>query len=82
MTGTLENRVLELLLHRPIGKVEISLGLGQNKVSGQLNKVIRQMIVDKTIELTIPDKPASRLQKYQITQRGRALLDNDNMEAD
>ena len=72
---SLESRILGLLQQEPLGKAEISAGLGQKKVSGQLNKVIRSMVADQYIELTIPDKPNSRLQKYRVTPRGRALLD-------
>jgi len=63
---SLEIRVLDLLKKGPLSKKEISKELGQKSVSGQLNKVIRQLIDDKKIEYTIPDKKGSRLQKYQI----------------
>jgi ATP-dependent DNA helicase RecG len=48
--------------------------LGQKEISGQLNKVIRVLLGDQTIEMTIPDKPNSRLQKYHLTAKGRAWL--------
>jgi ATP-dependent DNA helicase RecG len=28
------------------------------------------------IELTIPDKPTSRLQQYRLTEKGRTFLEN------
>ena len=39
-----------------------------------MNKVIRVLLGDQTIEMTIPDKPNSRLQKYRLTAKGRAWL--------
>lgn len=41
--------------------------LGQKRVSGQLNKVIRVLLADGTTAYTIPDKPQSRQQKYHLT---------------
>jgi ATP-dependent DNA helicase RecG len=48
--------------------------MGQKAISGQLNKVIRVLVADQTVEPSIPEKPASRLQQYRITVKGRRLL--------
>jgi ATP-dependent DNA helicase RecG len=63
----LESRVLRILAIKPANKTEISSQLGQKKVSGQLNKVIRDLLAAKRIEYTIPNKPNSRLQKYRLS---------------
>ena len=70
----MKNRVLRILLPKPASKSEISAQLGQKEVSGQLNKVVRDLLATKTLEYTIPDKPNSRFQKYQLTEQGRVLL--------
>ena len=36
---------------------------------------INPALRDQFIEMTIPEKPNSRLQKYRLTQKGRVLLD-------
>ena len=69
-------RVLRQLATSPQGKAELSVGLGQKVVSGQLNKIVRFLLADQTIEYTIPDKPNSRMQKYRLTAKGRAWLDS------
>jgi len=71
---SLEIRVLRHLTASPLGKAELSARLRQKEISGQLNKVIRVLLGDQTIEMTIPDKPNSRLQKYRLTDKGRAWL--------
>jgi ATP-dependent DNA helicase RecG len=71
---SLEVGVLSLLARGPMAKAELSKGLGQKEVSGQLNKVVRRLLDDQTIEYTIPDKPNSRLQKYRLTEKGRAAV--------
>ncbi|WOX57993.1 ATP-binding protein [Methanoculleus receptaculi] len=71
---SLETRVLRLLEDEPKSKAELSLGLGQKEISGQLNKVVRKLLADRMIEYTIPEKPNSRHQKYRLTGQGRAAL--------
>jgi ATP-dependent DNA helicase RecG len=73
-------RVLRALKEGPLAKSSLSTGLGQKEVSGQLNKVMRNLLGDKRVEYTIPDRRNSRLQKYRLTQKGRALLDQINSE--
>jgi len=70
----LNDRVQYLLKDAPLSKSEISVRLGQKKVSGQLNNVIRWLLVEGQIELTLPDKPNSRLQKYRLTKKGVIYL--------
>lgn len=71
---SLEVRVLSLLEQGPRSKAQLSIDLGHRAISGQLNKVVRLLLADQTVEYTIPDKPQSRLQKYRLSERGRATL--------
>ena len=72
--------MLRILATKPASKAEMSAQLGQKEVSGQLNKVVRDLLAAKTIEYTLPDKPNSRLQKYRLTEHGLALLADKNDE--
>jgi ATP-dependent DNA helicase RecG len=71
---SLDQRVLALLEPQALGKAEISAHLGQKKVSGQLNKVIRTLMGQGLIEYTLPETPNSRLQKYWLTPEGDKAL--------
>ena len=77
---SLEAKVLSLLAVGPMSKTELSRNLGQKKISGQLNKVVRLLVTERLIEYTLPDKPRSRLQKYQLTDKGRAAVENIRIE--
>ena len=72
--GSLELRVLALLIEAPLSKSSIANSLGHRSVSAGLNKVIRSLRKTGLIKYTIPEKPGSRLQKYQITENGRNRL--------
>ena len=71
---SLELRVLGLLEKGPLSKAALSAGLGHKEISGQLNKIIRLMLAEQSIEYTIPGKPNSRLQKYRLAGKGAATL--------
>lgn len=70
----LKSKVLNLLTEGPRQKVELSKSLGQKEISGQLNKVVRDLLKNELIAYTLPDKPTSRLQKYRLTRKGRTEL--------
>ncbi len=71
----MKDQILHLLKDGPLSKLEISQRLGHKTISGGLNKVIRLLLSEDGIELTIPEKPMSRSQKYRITS-GRDVQGN------
>ena len=75
----LKSKVLNLLANAPMPKAELSKRLGQKEISGQLNKVVQDLLKNKMIEYTLPDKPTSRLQKYRLTEKGKATLTNPKL---
>jgi len=72
---SLDARVLGMLKRQSLSKIEISQRLGQKEISGRLNQIIRQLLAEHLVEYTIPDKPASGLQKYRLTPKGPSWLD-------
>ncbi len=74
--GDLKSRVLNLLTDGPRSRSELSQQLGHKEISGQLNKVVRELLTDKMIEYTLPEKPTSPRQQYRLTDNGRTELAN------
>jgi ATP-dependent DNA helicase RecG len=70
----LPEKVLSLLVEGSRSASEISTATGQKQVSGQLKVVLGGLLTQQQIELTIPDKPRSRYQRYRLTEKGRAWL--------
>ena len=65
-----------LFLHsRDSGKAELAEKLGHQTVSGELHKQVKRLMDLGVIEMTIPEKPNRRLQKYRLTHKGAALLE-------
>ena len=74
--GDLKLKVLNLLADGEMSKSELSKRLGYKQLSGQFNKVFRNLLADKMIEYTLPEKPRSRYQQYRLTNKGRSELTN------
>lgn len=68
---------LRQLAPGPVGKSRLSEVLGQKTIFGQPNKIIRVLVADQSSEFTLPDKPASRLQQYGLTEKGHSLLEKE-----
>ena len=52
------------------------------KIAGRTNRtkfrhqVIAPLMKNGLVEMTVPDKPTSRLQKYRLTEKGKKILEN------
>ncbi|MDW8936925.1 helix-turn-helix domain-containing protein [Legionella pneumophila] len=74
LESKLAARVIQVLQNGEAGKIQIARSLGHQTVSGELHKQIKQLLKLEIIEMTIPDKPNSRLQKYRLTNKGIDLI--------
>lgn len=70
----LETVVLRFLEKESLSITQVSKVLGQMRPSGSLSRLFKRLLDKKFIELTMPDKPKSKHQKYQITQNGRDAI--------
>lgn len=69
--SALAAKVMLLLHNKTLSKSELAGLLGHKTVSGELNKQVKALLNHAFIEMTIPDKPSSRLQKYRLSMRGK-----------
>ena len=74
LESRLAARIMLALQEAPLGKSSIAEWLGHKGVSGELNKQVRHLRQRELIEMTLPDKPNSRLQQYRLTAKGEKLL--------
>jgi hypothetical protein len=69
-------QVDELLvaIHSEMGREALQSVLGLSDRKSFRERYLKPALADGLIEMTIPDKPNSRLQKYRLTDKGRQWL--------
>ncbi|MDO5582156.1 MAG: hypothetical protein Q4G69_13595, partial [Planctomycetia bacterium] len=60
-----------------MSKKELADKMKLNSGTNSLRLALNDLLQQKIIEFTIPEKPNSRLQKYRITEYGRKLVIGD-----
>lgn len=56
-------------------KKDVRLSIKRGKDMSKLKKQITNLLLQGLIEMTIPETPKSRLQKYRLTNTSRDLID-------
>jgi len=59
-------------------KKEILSKIGLSTQTKNYKQIIEPAIKADLLEMTIPDKPNSRLQKYRLTEKGKKIIGNLN----
>ena len=80
---SLGTKAVRLLAASPKLEAALSTNLLQKEVSGQPNRVVRQLLAEGMIEYTGPDKLHSCLREYRVTEKGMdavATLNRGRME--
>ncbi|MFA6715663.1 MAG: ATP-binding protein [Victivallaceae bacterium] len=62
----LASKIISFLRNKEMSKSEIAHVLGHKTVSGELKKQLKELLENKLIEMTIPEKLNSPLQKYRL----------------
>lgn len=73
-----DKKIITLLDARILSQSQIMSLLGYRSRTGNFKRALERLSALSLIERTIPDKPKSRLQKYRLTAKGRALLEKSN----
>lgn len=71
---------LKLLERGDLGRKKIALVFKVSSRAGYFKRFLADLVEDGLIEYTIPDKPRSRLQKYRLTEKGKAVLSGTNSQ--
>ena len=74
LESTLAAKIVLALKDSELGMVGLASQLKHKAVSGELKKQVRRLHKLGLIEMTLPEKPNSRLQRYRLTEKGRDML--------
>ena len=73
--------VVEVLEAKSLSRNEIFCAIGLKNDFRAFKRNIEPLIIDGYVEMTVPDKPNSKLQKYRLTNKGKELLNEFNEES-
>ena len=68
--------VLKALKSKNLSRNEIFAVIGLNNNYRAFKRNVEPLLTDGYIEMTVPDKPSSKLQKYRLTDKGKAVIGN------
>jgi len=68
------DRLLGALESGPLATAQLQKTLGLKHRPTFKENYLKPALAERLIEMTVPDKPSSRLQKYRLTDAGRARL--------
>ncbi|MBK8482382.1 MAG: putative DNA binding domain-containing protein [Proteobacteria bacterium] len=68
------DRLLGALESGPLATAQLQKALGLKHRPTFKENYLKPALAERLIEMTVPDKPSSRLQKYRLTDAGRARL--------
>lgn len=68
------DRLLGALERGPLATAQLQKALGLKHRPTFKENYLKPALAERLIEMTVPDKPSSRLQKYRLTDTGRARL--------
>jgi DNA-binding HxlR family transcriptional regulator len=74
-SGAQSDNVLAAIEEKPLAMAELVSLFGLETKTGALKRTVKDLLMNKLVAYSLPDKPNSRLQKYRLTHKGRALLD-------
>jgi ATP-dependent DNA helicase RecG len=66
--------ILNALRDGRLSANELTKVLGLKSKTGAFKRTVKALLAHHLIEYTIPDKPSSRLQKYRLAPKGKAVI--------
>ena len=71
--GQVDAHILSVCSTTPLSSAEIAVALGHKQLSGNVRKALPRLREAGFLEYTVPDSHNSRMQKYRLTEKGKAL---------
>jgi predicted transcriptional regulator len=69
--------ILKALEAKSLSRKEIFAAIGMSADFRAFKRIVAPLLTDGYIEMTVPDKPSSKLQKYRLANKGKAALQED-----